>query len=149
METVTLARGANDNGLCVMLEGMLNECAARHGGRLPGLGSRIGLFAEDAGEQATLIFGGGRCTIEDGLSSPDLTLHGSSDLLPRVADVPLRFGLPWLFSSAGRQLLIMALTGQLRVEGLLAGSLSPRRTARALVDLLLLTRLLAGQGAGD
>ncbi len=146
METVTLARDAEDNGLCIMLEGVLSECAERHGGRLAGLGSRIGISAPDAGQQATLIFGGGRCTIEGGLSAPDLTLHGSSELLPRIADVPLRYGLPWLLSPAGRHLLSMVLTGKLRVKGLFSGSLSPRRTSRALWDLLTLTRLLAGQG---
>ena len=145
METVTLARGAQDNGLCVMLESILTECADRHGGRLSGLGSRLGMDAPDAGEQATLIFGGGRCTIEGGLTYPDLTLRGNSDVLPRVTGIPLRYGLPWLFSPAGRELVTMALIGDLRVKGLVAGTLSPRRTARALWDLMQLTRLLAGQ----
>jgi hypothetical protein len=144
MEPVTLARGAEESGLCLMLKGLLDEGAARHGGRLRGLGSRLGVDAPDAGATATLIFGGGRCTIEEGLHHPDLILLASSEVLPRVADLPVRHGLPWLVSEAGRDLLLCAARGQLRIRGLLRLPVAPRRTLRAATDLLLLVRLLAG-----
>src|SRR5579872_643918 len=104
METVTLAKGSEDNGLCVMLKGVLDECAARHGGRLRGLGSRLGVEAQDAGAAATLVFGGGKCTIESGLEAPDLVVVGESDLVPRLVGVPRRYGLPWLWSAEGKEL---------------------------------------------
>ncbi len=145
METVTLATGTEESGLCLMLKGLLDEAADRHGGRLPWLGSRIGVEAPDAGASATLIFGGGRCTIEDGLHDADLVLRAGSDVLPRVADLPVRYGVPWLISDAGRDLAIAALTGDVRVLGLLRGLYAPWRTGRAAFDLLLLAALLAGR----
>ncbi len=141
METVTLGEGCEESGLCLMLKGLLDDAVSRRG-RLFALGSRIGIDASDAGAQATLVLGGDRCTVEEGLRDPDLVLEAPSDLLPQVGELPLRFGLPWLPSEAGRRLLVRALLGELRLRG--APSL---RTPRAAVDLLLLLRLLSGAAA--
>lgn len=149
MRTVTLARGTEESGLCVMLQGLLDECARRNGGRLSGLGSRIGVEAQDAGEQATLIFGGGRCTVEAGLSSPDLVLAADSGVLPQVVEVPRVLGLPWLLSAAGQRLFVAAALGELRVHAARGslraiGPVRLLRATRAFVDLLQLLRLLSG-----
>src|SRR5438067_2183116 len=109
METVILASGTEDSGLCLMLKALLDEAAERHGGRLAHLGSRLGVDAPDAAARATLIFGGGRCTIEEGLNDADLVLRASSEILPRLAELPLRYGLPWLLSPAGQELLACVL----------------------------------------
>jgi hypothetical protein len=144
METVILAKGTEDSGLCLLLKGVLEEGAARHGGRLPGLGSRIGIDAPDAGATATLVFTGGRCIIEEGLKAPDLVLRAGSDILPQVTELPLRYGLPWFISEPGRRLVIAALRGDVQLRGLHRVVTSPLRTARAAIDLFLLLRLLAG-----
>ncbi len=149
METVTLAQAADENGLCVMLKEMLQERIYRGGPLLHprgplGLSSRLGIDASDAGEQATLIFGGGRCTIESGLEFPDLVLRAGSDLFPRLSELPVVLGVPWLLSGAGARLLLSALRGEVQVRGLLRGMRSPLRTAKATLDLVLLVRMLSG-----
>lgn len=144
MRTVTLVSGSEESALCVMLADLLESCAQRHGGRLPGLGSRIGVDAQDAGAQATLVFGGGRVGIEDGLAEPDLVVVAGTDLIPQVPAVPLVLGLPWLLSEAGQRLFTAALFGELRVRGLRRVTRAPLRTTRAAIDLLQLLRLLAG-----
>ncbi len=144
METVVLSKGSEDSGLCLMLKGILDESASRHNGALPVLGSRIGIDAPDAGAQATLVFGGGRCTIEESLVDPDLIVVAGSEILPRLSEVPLRFGLPWLWSRTGRELMLAILQGDLRVQGILRVATAPVRLLRASFDLLLLLRLLAG-----
>lgn len=149
MQTVTLAEDARENGFCVMLKAILEEAAARHDGRLRGLRSRLGIEASDVEPEgrATLVLGGGCCTIEAGLNFPDLCVSAGSDFLPQLGELPLRYGLPWLLSEPGRRLLMLALQGEVQVKGLLRFSHSPLRTARALLDLLLLLRLLAGASA--
>lgn len=144
MEIVTLATGSEDNGLCVMMKGVLDECAQRHGGKLRGLGSRLGLEAQDSGLAATLIFGGGRCTIESGLEAPDLVVVAESDLLPRVVGLPKRYGVPWLLSPEGRDLLMEVLQGGIRLRGLIYAVDEPLRTARAALDIAVLVALLSG-----
>ncbi len=139
-----LSEAAADHGLAVLLQGVLADAALRHGGRLPGLRCRLGLIATDADDAVTLVFAEGSCVIEAGLVDPDLVLAASSELLPQLQAVPTMFGLPLLASPAGVQLGISLLGNPLRVRepGLLLSS--PRRAARAALDVWRLVRLVAG-----
>ena len=123
---------------------MLSDAAQRHGGRLPGLRSRLGLIATDAGDEVTLCFADGGCVIEAGLVDPELVLAASSELLPRLQAVPTVLGMPMLASLAGLQLGFSLLGSPLHVRepGLLLGN--PRRAARAAIDVWRLVRLVAG-----
>lgn len=100
--------------------------------------------ARDAGAQATLVFGGDRVALEDGLTDPDLVVEVGTDLLPQIPAVPLVLGVPWLLSGAGQHLFTAVLFGELRIRGLRRITRAPLRTARAGLDLLKLLRLLAG-----
>ena len=145
MPAVTLSLDAEDNPLALLVQGVLADCAARHGGRLPGLRSRIGLVARDAGASVTLLFSGdGRCELHDGVREADLTFETDSDLLPRLQTLPTLLGWPILASPAGLELVLVLVQRPLRVRGLDVVLAEPRRAARALLDALQLTRLLAG-----
>ena len=142
MDTVQIGTGSEDSGLCLMVKGLLEDALGRRGGRPFTVPSRIGLDAPDAAAQLTLVLDGERWTVEEGLNDPDLVLETPSDLLAQLGEVPLRFGVPWMISEAGRRLALRTLLGEVRLRGLLARS--PLRTGRAALDLLQLFRLLAG-----
>ncbi|MCS6911949.1 MAG: hypothetical protein RMK29_10440 [Myxococcales bacterium] len=140
MKIVDVGAGGQDSGLCLMLQGLLEEGVQRHGGSLRVLGARVGIDAPDAAAQATLVLGHGRCLIEAGLREPDLVLQLPSEVLAQLREVPLRLGLPWMLSRPGWRLLWRVLLGEVRLRQMAA----PLRAGRAAVDLLLLFRLLAG-----
>ena len=144
MDPVTLSEAAADSGLAILLYGVLSDAAGRHGGRLPGLCSRLGFVATDAGEEVTLVLCQGRCLIESGLVEPDLVLAASSALLPQLQALPTVLGLPLLASPAGLQLGLSLLGEPVRLRQ--AGTIlhHPRNAARAALDLLRLIRLIPG-----
>lgn len=146
MPAVILSPGAEDNPLALLTLGVLTDCAARHGGRLPGLRSRIGLIARDADARITLEFSepDGGCQIHTGLADPDLTFETDSDLLPRLQTLPTVLGWPILASPSGLELVLVLMQRPLVVRGLSVLLADPRRGARAMLDALQLTRLLAG-----
>ena len=144
MDPVTLSEAAADHGLAILLHGVLSDAAQRHGDRLPGLQSRLGLIATDAAAEVTLCFAAGACVIEAGLVDPDLVLAASSELLPRLQAVPTVLGLPLLISPAGLQLGFSLLGSPLRVREPARLLANPRRAARAALDVWRLVRLVAG-----
>lgn len=107
---IELAPGAEENGLAMMLAGLLRQNleAKPHKmadfdalGRTP---RAVSIVAEDADVALTLRFdqggaGGGsaRLTIHDGIVGiPDVTIRGTSDTILALSNMPLatRFGLP-------------------------------------------------------
>lgn len=143
MDPVTLSEAAADHGLAILLFGVLSDAAQRHGGRLPGLASRLGLIATDAAAEVTLSFADSRCVIEAGLGDPDLVIAASSALLPRLQALPTVLGLPLLASPAGVELVLSLLSEPVRLRQP-ATLLHPRRAARAALDVWRLVRLVAG-----
>ena len=143
MDPVTLSEAAADHGLAILLFGVLSDAAQRHGGRLPGLSSRLGLIATDAAAEVTLSFADSRCVVEAGLSDPDLVIAASSALLPRLQALPTVLGLPLLASPAGVELVLSLLSEPVRLRQP-ATLLRPRRAARAALDVWRLVRLVAG-----
>jgi hypothetical protein len=144
MEPVTLSDNCTESSLAILFHGVLTDCARRHGGYLRGLHSRISFVATDAGETITLCFADGRCHIEGDLQQPDLILQADSDLLPRLETLPIVFGVPVLASPAGVSLLLTLLQRPVWLRDLSGTLRHPLRALRAMVDIGLLVRLLAG-----
>jgi hypothetical protein len=144
MDPVTLSEVAADHGLALLLCGVLSDAAQRHGGRLPGLHSRLGFLATDAGDEVTLHFSEGRCHIESGLHDPDLVLATSSELVAQLPAVPTVLGFPLLASRAGLALTVSLLSHPLRLHEPTRLLGNPRRAARAALDVWRLIRLIAG-----
>ncbi|TXI81317.1 MAG: hypothetical protein E6Q39_01450 [Crocinitomicaceae bacterium] len=144
MESVTLSDSLNAGPLALLLQGVLADTAKRHGNRLPGLNSRLGLVASESREEVTLVFHDDGCLILPGLVEPDLTLQAESVLLPRLQTIPVVLGLPLFASPAGLDLLRSFVRHPLKVSGLGLLFKNPARVARALLDVARLVSLLAG-----
>lgn len=151
MEVVNLDGQAADNGLALMLQGLIAESVAASSSKrrdFDAMSSRFGIVAPDAEVTITLDFERGRCTIYDGLrDEPDLVITADSGKIPELSLIPFRYGVPWLLDSEGQKqikLLLMALaTREIRIDGFLRLPPTPFRTAKAALDLYRLTRILS------
>ncbi|MEO7110394.1 MAG: SCP2 sterol-binding domain-containing protein [Polyangiaceae bacterium] len=110
---ITLAPGADANGLAVMMSELIpqNLEAKPHKKRdFAAISGSVSIVAEDAEVALTLSFKAGALTIHDGIFGiPDVTIRGPSDAILAMSNIPLtrRFGLPFAArkDKAGRETL--------------------------------------------
>src|SRR5689334_21845921 len=147
VDVVTLDAQAADNGLALMLQGLLAESIANSNGKrrdFEAMVSTFGIVAPDAEVTVTLEFGGGRCTIYDGLRhEPALVITADSGKIPEMSLLKIRYGLPWLLDENGQGFLRALLKREIRIDGLIRIPPTPLKTARAALDLVRLTRILS------
>ncbi|MCU1282975.1 MAG: hypothetical protein JWM53_6521, partial [bacterium] len=106
MDVVTLDAQAADNGLAMMLQGLLAENLAASADKrraFDSMSSTFGIVAPDAEVTVTLAFSAGRCTIYDGLRhEPDLVITADSGKIPEMSLLSIRYGMPWLLDENGK-----------------------------------------------
>jgi hypothetical protein len=100
---VTLAPGAEENGLAIMLGDLVRqnlEAKPKKMADFDALDGRVAIVADDADVALTLVFerrAAGSLTIHDGIVGiPDVTIRGPSEAVLALSNMPLatRFGLP-------------------------------------------------------
>jgi len=100
MTNITLAAGADENGLAVMLADLLRQNleSKPHKVRdMAAMTGRIAILAEDAEVAMTLHFDHGNLVVYDGVVGiPDVIVRASSDVILALSNVPLtrRLALP-------------------------------------------------------
>jgi hypothetical protein len=97
MGEVFLDASAGENGLALMLQGLLTERLDSPKKRrdFSAMSSSITIAAPDADVQVTLAFRDGQCTIYDGAVNPDVVIRADSSKIPELTLVSLRYGMPW------------------------------------------------------
>jgi hypothetical protein len=147
MDLVTLDAMAADNGLALMLQGLLAESIAADEGKrraFESMSSTLAIVAPDADVSVTLVFEGGRCTIYDGMRhEPALVITADSGKIPEMSLLKIRYGLPWLLDENGQSFVRSLLKREIRIDGLIKIPPTPLKTARAALDLVRLTRILS------
>lgn len=151
VDVVTLDAQAADNGLAMMMQGLLAENLTADDGKrrdFEAMSSTFAIVAPDAEVTVTLAFGHGRCTIYDGLRhEPDLVITADSGKIPELSLIPFRYGVPWIVDAAGqqqvKQLLLAFWKREIRIDGFLKLPPTPFKTAKAALDLIRLTRILS------
>jgi hypothetical protein len=147
MDVVTLDAKAGENGLALMLQGLLAESIAASASKrrdFEAMSSTFGIVAPDADVTVTLEFGYGRCTIYDGLRhEPALVITADSAKIPELSLLHIRYGLPWLIDAEGQAFVKSLLRREIRIDGLVRIPPTPLRTAKAALDLVRLTRILS------
>ena len=147
MDVVTLDAQAADNGLAMMLQGLLAENLAASDKKrrdFESMSSTFGIVAPDAEVTVTLAFDGGRCTIYDGLRhEPDLVITADSGKIPEMSLLSIRYGMPWLLDENGKNFVRALIKREIRIDGLLRIPPTPWKTAKAALDLVRLTRILS------
>lgn len=147
MDVVTLDAQAADNGLAMMLQGLLAENLAasdRKRRDFASMSSTFAIVAPDAEVTVTLAFDGGRCTIYDGLRhEPDLVITADSGKIPELSLLSIRYGMPWLLDENGKSFVRALINREIRIDGLIRIPPTPLKTAKAALDLVRLTRILS------
>lgn len=146
-ELISMDERAMDNGLALMIHGLLSEAVAaspqkRHD--LDQMTSTLAIVAPDAEVAVTLCFGNGRCQVRDGKDGDaDLVIVAESHKIPELSLLQIRHGLPWLFDDKGKSFVRDLVERKIKIEGLTRFPPQPRRLARAGLDLVRLTRILS------
>lgn len=147
LELVTMDERAMENGLALMLHGLLSEAVAGSETKradLDKMSSRLAIVAPDADVAVTLEFGGGRCAVHDGRAlDADLVIVADSYKIPELSLLQIRHGLPWLFDEKGKAFVKDIVERKVKIEGVFKFPPTPLRTAKAGFDLVLLTRILS------
>lgn len=146
-ELVTIEERAQENGLALMIHGLLSEAVEASASKradLDKMSSTLAIVAPDAEVAVTLQFGGGRCQVRDGRAhDADLCIVADSYKIPELSLLQIRHGLPWLFDEKGKNFVKDLVERKIKIEGLIRFPPTPLRTAKAGFDLVLLTRILS------
>ena len=142
---------AEDNGLALMLKGLLDENIAASASKLRDFGAintRFAVVAPDAEVTVTLWFESGTCTIYDGLrEGVEVVITADSGKIPELSLLQMRYGIPWLLDDAGKSFVRALLSREIKIAGLVDLPIPrPLSTARRAIDLLRLTRVLSVNG---
>jgi hypothetical protein len=94
---VTLAPGADENGLATMLAELVRQnldAKPHKKSDFDAIGGRVSIVADDADVALTMCFErGGKLTIHDGIVGiPDVTIRGPSDAIMALSNMPLALG---------------------------------------------------------
>jgi hypothetical protein len=98
--SIELAPGAEENGLAMMLAGLVRqnlEAKPHKRGDFDALDGAVSIVADDADVALTLRFSRGKLEIHDGIVGiPDVTIRGPSDTIMALSNMPLmgKLGLP-------------------------------------------------------
>lgn len=120
---INIAAGVENSGLAMMMadiiKGNLKEKPFREK-LLNGLKGNIYLVAEDAEVDMTMAFETDCLTVHCGkVGTPKVVIRTDSMALLDLANIRIKFGLPYYFDKVGRSVIKKLLTGQLKLKGLL------------------------------
>ena len=124
MTQIIIDKDARDNGLANMIKDLLTQNIASHPQRAKdanALNGNIIIDAKDIDVSLTLVCGKGKIQIRDGSIEPyRLKITTASDNIMKLNMLKIKWGLPYYFDKAGREVLAMLFNGKLKVNGLVA-----------------------------
>lgn len=134
---ITLADGESASSFAQMLGGLIEANLEAHPERrsdFDELRTVAGVEVTDIDEAVTLVFGGGRLDILNGLRPErDLTIRGDSDTIMQISSLRIGpLGLPVYVDATGREVVRRLLSRKLKIEGMVANVFSLNALTRIL-----------------
>ena len=135
---IHLAPGASENGLALMLSGLVQQNLIDHPAKKQTflkMAGRIVIQALDIGVSLTLVFARGRLTVYDGVVGvPDVVVRAPSEEITYLSLVELepRFGLPDPRGENTRHVMQASRDGRIEVRGLLPNLLTMLRLTKVM-----------------
>ncbi len=121
MAEVKLAPGAEEVAMATMIAEMI-EANLEKPHKLKDfnrLRSRVHILAEDAETEMTMVFDKGSLTVYGGKEGkPDLSIVTDSASLLDLANLNIKFGMPWYFDEIGLGVVKKLLKGELKIKGM-------------------------------
>lgn len=122
MADISLGTGAEEVPLAGMLADMLKANLEKPE-KLKDfnkLKARVLIHAEDAEAKITMDFDRGKLVVYGGeAGKPDLAIATDSSTLLDLANLKIKFGLPWYFDKTGMEVVKKLLTRKLKIKGLI------------------------------
>ncbi len=125
---VTMAEGVEDNGMAVMLAEMIKTNLTNKPERVKDfnkLKGTVWITAEDADVEMTMDFNKGSLTVRDGkVGKPILAISTDSATLMDLANIDIKFGMPYYFDETGMMVIKKLLKRELKIKGLLTHTIA-------------------------
>lgn len=123
MPRIEIAPGVEDGGMATMIadiiKGNLVEKPHREND-FNALKGNIYMQAEDAEVDMTLVFNKGNLAVHSGkVGQPKISIVTDSATLLDLANIDVKFGLPYYLDATGRGVIAKLVTGKLKIKGLI------------------------------
>ncbi len=125
---ITLAQGAEENGMAVMLAEMIKGNLVNKPERLKDfnkLKGTIWINATDAEVDMSMAFNHGSLVVHDGkVGKPILVIATDSATLLDLANINIKMGMPYYFDETGRMVIKKLLGRELKIKGMFAHTMA-------------------------
>ena len=125
---VNLAPGAEENGMAAMLGDMIKTNIENNPSKLKDfnkLKGTVWISAVDADVQMTMVFNKGSLTIHDGkVGKPALQIATDSGTLLDLANLSIKFGMPYYFDETGLMVIKKLIKRELKIKGMFAHTMA-------------------------
>ncbi|MDD3717888.1 MAG: SCP2 sterol-binding domain-containing protein [Actinomycetota bacterium] len=122
MADVKLAPGAEEVAMAVMISDMLKANIEKPE-KLKDfnkLKARVYIQAKDAETEMTMVFDRGSLTVYGGKEgNPDISIITDAATLLDLANINIKYGMPWYFDETGMAVVKKLLKGELKLQGML------------------------------
>jgi hypothetical protein len=121
VERIKLAPGAEGAPMALLLSNMMRENLDQPEKlkEFNSLRSTVHILVKDVGSEVTMVFDRGSLTFHgDKTNRPDLSIETDSETLLNLANVSIKFGLPYYFDEVGLGILKKLLKRELKIKGM-------------------------------
>ena len=136
MPEINLAPGVEEAGLPAMMAGIIEANLKNKPDRIKdfnALNGNIYIQAEDADVDMTMVFSKGSLTVHSGrVGVPMISIATDSGTLLDLANLNIKFGMPYYFDEMGMGVLKKLLSRKLKLKGLLTHPIALTRLTKIM-----------------
>lgn len=119
---ISMAPGAEEAGMASMLAEMIKTNLKDKPDRIKDfnkLNGTIWITAEDAGVEMSMKFANGSLTVySDKVGKPMLEISTDSGTLMDLANISIRYGMPYYFDDVGKMVITKLFKRELKIKGM-------------------------------
>jgi SCP-2 sterol transfer family len=135
VERIKFAPGAEGAPMALLLSNMMRENLEQPEKlkEFNSLKATVQILVKDVGTSVGMVFDGGSLTFHDGgAGTADLSIETDSETLLELANVSIKFGLPYYFDEVGLGILKKLLKRELKIGGMLTHPIALTRLSKVM-----------------
>ncbi len=118
---IEMAEGADESAMAIMLEDIIRTNLESNKKKVKAfrkIRGNIGIVIDDVDMEIGLLFKRGKLTITSYVPKRSkVKITADSTTVTQLSTVPIKYGLPWYFDEAGKDILKAAIDGKLKIKG--------------------------------